>query len=66
MSLLHQGAEEEEQLPELPDSSLPPGVLPTEIRKLVESRKHVKQLMKAPDLCPEAYMQVCVFYSLLC
>ncbi|XP_047521057.1 DNA polymerase alpha catalytic subunit [Pieris napi] len=33
------------------------GVLPTQIRKLVESRREVKKLMKAPDLPPEQYMQ---------
>ena len=42
----------------LPDPELDPGVLPTEIRKLVQSRRQVKQLMKNPDLSPEAYMQV--------
>ena len=43
---------------ELPDESLDPGILPTEIRKLVQSRRQVKKLMKAPDLSPEVYMQV--------
>ena len=43
---------------ELPDPDLEPGILPTEIRKLVQSRRQVKQLMKAPDLAPETYMQV--------
>ncbi|XP_013168411.1 PREDICTED: DNA polymerase alpha catalytic subunit [Papilio xuthus] len=33
------------------------GVLPTQIRKLVESRREVKKLMKTPDLLPEQYMQ---------
>ncbi|XP_063393555.1 DNA polymerase alpha catalytic subunit [Cydia fagiglandana] len=33
------------------------GVLPTQIRKLVESRREVKKLMKASDLPPEQYMQ---------
>ncbi|KAK2155699.1 hypothetical protein LSH36_233g04020 [Paralvinella palmiformis] len=42
---------------ELPDPDLEPGILPTEIRKLVQSRRQVKQLMKAPDLAPETYMQ---------
>ncbi|PVD18466.1 hypothetical protein C0Q70_21015 [Pomacea canaliculata] len=41
----------------LPPSDLEPGILPTEIRKLVESRRQVKQLMKAPDLTPEQQMQ---------
>lgn len=36
---------EEEILPDLPDSSLPTGILPTEIRKLVDSRREVKKLI---------------------
>ena len=43
---------------ELPDESLEPGILPTEIRKLVQSRRQVKQLMKNPDLSQDLYMQV--------
>lgn len=35
------------------------GILPKEIRKLVERRRHVKQLMKQQDLNPDLYMQVC-------
>ena len=34
------------------------GILPKEIRKLVERRKQVKQLMKQQDLNPDLYMQV--------
>lgn len=34
------------------------GVLPKEIRKLVERRRQVKQLMKQTDLNPDLYMQV--------
>ncbi|XP_023226396.1 DNA polymerase alpha catalytic subunit-like [Centruroides sculpturatus] len=41
---------------ELPDSSLEAGILPTEIRKLVESRRHVKQLMKS-EKNTEVYLQ---------
>ncbi len=48
----------EEPLLELPDQDLEPGVLPTEIRKLVQSRRQVKSLMKDPNLSKEAYMQV--------
>jgi len=33
----------------LPEPGLEPGVLPTEIRRLVESRKQVRQLMKLPN-----------------
>lgn len=47
----------EEALPELPDQELEPGILPTEIRKLVESRKQVKQLMKQQDLSNDLKLQ---------
>ncbi|KAK0061049.1 DNA polymerase alpha catalytic subunit [Biomphalaria pfeifferi] len=40
----------------LPSSDLEPGVLPTEIRKLVDSRRQVKALMKG-DLTAEQMMQ---------
>ncbi|XP_041358143.1 DNA polymerase alpha catalytic subunit-like [Gigantopelta aegis] len=49
--------DEDDPIIELPDPDLEPGILPTEIRKLVESRKQVKQLMKQPDVTPEQYMQ---------
>lgn len=42
---------------ELPESGLEPGVLPTEIRKLVESRKQVKALMKRENISNEQKMQ---------
>ncbi|KAH0624750.1 hypothetical protein JD844_032508 [Phrynosoma platyrhinos] len=48
---------EEEEIPELPDSSLDMGILPKEIRKLVERRRQVKQLMKQPDLNSDLYLQ---------
>jgi len=41
----------------LPDPDLEPGVLPTEIRKLVDSRKQVKSLMKGTDVSREQMMQ---------
>lgn len=41
----------------VPEGNLEPGVVPTEIRKLVESRGEVKKLMKAPNLSPELKMQ---------
>ncbi|XP_061483331.1 DNA polymerase alpha catalytic subunit isoform X3 [Rhineura floridana] len=47
----------EEEIPELPDSSLEMGILPKEIRKLVERRRQVKQLMKQPDLNSDIYLQ---------
>lgn len=34
-----------------------PGILPIEIRKLVESRRQVKQLMEAPDLASDLKMR---------
>ncbi|KAM6447113.1 DNA polymerase alpha catalytic subunit isoform 2-T2 [Liasis olivaceus] len=48
---------EQEEIPELPDSSLEMGILPKEIRKLVERRRQVKQLMKQPDLHSDLYLQ---------
>ncbi|XP_056004368.1 DNA polymerase alpha catalytic subunit-like [Ostrea edulis] len=50
------GQDDEDQIIELPDKDLEPGILPTEIRKLVESRRQVKQLMKG-DISNEQYMQ---------
>ncbi|XP_071994025.1 DNA polymerase alpha catalytic subunit [Engystomops pustulosus] len=49
--------EEQDEIPELPNSELEMGILPREIRKLVERRRHVKQLMKQPDLNPDMYLQ---------
>ncbi|XP_027861334.1 DNA polymerase alpha catalytic subunit isoform X1 [Xiphophorus couchianus] len=49
--------DEPEEIPEIPDSNLEMGILPKEIRKLVERRKHVKQLMKQQDINPDLYMQ---------
>ncbi|TDG45874.1 hypothetical protein AWZ03_007729 [Drosophila navojoa] len=46
-----------DQLPVLPDSSAEPGILPTQLRRLVESRRQVKKLMAVPDLSPELHMQ---------
>merc|ERR1719348_558300 len=43
-------ADGETELPELPDSSLGAGVLPTQIKKLVDSRREVKKLLKADKL----------------
>lgn len=57
---VHQDGEQE-QIPELPDPSLEMGILPREIRKLVERRKQVKQLMKQQDLNPDLVLQVYVF-----
>lgn len=41
----------------IPERDLEPGVIPTEIRKLVESRSQVKNLMKTPKISPELKMQ---------
>lgn len=57
---VHQDGEQE-QIPELPDASLEMGILPREIRKLVERRKQVKQLMKQQDLNPDLVLQVYLF-----
>lgn len=50
-------AKTEDFIPELPDESSDAGVLPTEIRKLVESRRAVKNLLKNPDLSEELKCQ---------
>lgn len=44
-------------IPELPPSNCEAGILPTEIKKLVESRREVKKLLKDPNLTPEKRMQ---------
>eukprot|EP00794_Sanderia_malayensis_P010093 gene10093-11124_t len=49
--------EGESDIPEVPDSGLPAGILPTEIRKLVERRKQVKQMMKSATKDTEIYLQ---------
>ncbi|TMS09148.1 DNA polymerase alpha catalytic subunit [Larimichthys crocea] len=49
--------EELEEIPEIPDPDLDMGILPKEIRKLVERRKQVKQLMKSQDINPDLYLQ---------
>ncbi|XP_069007702.1 DNA polymerase alpha catalytic subunit isoform X1 [Embiotoca jacksoni] len=49
--------DEPEEIPEIPDSNLEMGILPKEIRKLVERRKQVKQLMKQQDINPDLYLQ---------
>lgn len=50
-------SDNEDEEPELPSSNTPPGILPIEIRKLVESRRTVKALMKNPDLSTDLKMQ---------
>lgn len=46
-----------EELPIPPDSSVEAGILPKQIRRLVESRRNVKTLMNKPNLSPELKMQ---------
>ncbi|XP_043284344.1 DNA polymerase alpha catalytic subunit [Venturia canescens] len=41
----------------LPTADLPLGIVPTEIRKLVQSRIEVKKLMNAPNISPELKLQ---------
>jgi len=48
---------DEEEVVELPDPDLEPGILPTEIRKLVERRKQVKALMKNHGRESDQYLQ---------
>ncbi|CAH3155090.1 unnamed protein product [Porites evermanni] len=50
------GADENEVV-ELPDPELEPGILPTEIRKLVERRRQVKGMMKNLNRETDQYIQ---------
>lgn len=45
------------ELPPPPDVSVALGILPRQIRRLVESRRNVKTLMAKPNLSPELKMQ---------
>ncbi len=49
---------DDDYIPELPAADAAFGVLPTEIRKLVDSRRQVKQLLKDSDLSEEKRMQL--------
>ena len=49
---------DEDYIPELPPQDSEPGVLPTEIRKLVDSRRQVKKLLKGAGLSEEQRMQM--------
>ena len=57
MSKVDESEQNEEYIPELPDENLPEGILPNEIKKLVESRREVKKLMCNPDLAPDVRQQ---------
>ncbi|EDW34578.1 GL21505 [Drosophila persimilis] len=46
-----------DELPTLPDTKTEAGILPLQLKRLVESRREVKKLMAAPDLSPELQMQ---------
>lgn len=48
---------DEDALPSFPEADQEAGVLPTEIRKLVESRKQVKQLMKQANISSDLKLQ---------
>ena len=60
ISYTFQDAENEDEFMnfDLPDPDLEPGILPTEIRKLVQSRRQVKAMMKDTNLPHETYIQV--------
>ncbi|CAK8686705.1 DNA polymerase alpha catalytic subunit-like [Clavelina lepadiformis] len=47
----------ESYIPEVPESGLEMGVLPTEIRKLVQRRRQVKNLMKEAGISKDQYTQ---------
>lgn len=49
----------------VPESDEKAGILPLEIRKLVDSRRQVKQLMQDKNLNPDLRMQVGYFISKL-
>ncbi|BFF89313.1 DNA polymerase alpha catalytic subunit [Drosophila madeirensis] len=46
-----------DELPTLPDAKTEPGILPLQLKRLVESRREVKKLMAVPELSPELQMQ---------
>lgn len=48
---------DEEQLPDVPEAGQDVGILPTEIRTLVERRKQVKQLLKSVPVGSDLYLQ---------
>nr|XP_037285141.1 LOW QUALITY PROTEIN: DNA polymerase alpha catalytic subunit-like [Rhipicephalus microplus] len=50
-------AKDEDYIPKLPSPTLEQGVLPSEIRKLVERRRQVKSLMKGAEGDSELYQQ---------
>ena len=49
----------------LPDETQEPGILPTEIRRLVQSRRQVRQLMKEADVTSDQYSQVKLCYKII-
>ena len=46
-----------DDLPQLPDSNVELGILPQQLRRLVQSRREVKKLMAKPDVAPELLKQ---------
>ena len=55
--------QEELDIAVLPPSDSEAGVLPAELRRLVESRRQVKGLMKSSNLSPEQILQVSSTFS---
>nr|XP_039249931.1 DNA polymerase alpha catalytic subunit-like [Styela clava] len=51
------GIDVDTYIPDVPESGLEFGILPTEIKKLVDRRRQVKQLMKNPSLSQDEYTQ---------
>jgi DNA polymerase alpha subunit A len=51
------GESTDDYIPNLPSADAAPGVLPTEIKKLVDSRRDVKTLLKNPRLSNDQKMQ---------
>lgn len=49
--------DQELYIPEVPETGLDIGILPTEIKKLVDRRREVKKLMKNPSVTADEYTQ---------
>ena len=48
----------EERVPDIPDSGLPQGILPKLLASLVDRRRQVKRLLKDPHIAESVRMQV--------
>ena len=51
----------EERVPDIPDSGLPQGILPKLLASLVDRRRQVKRLLKDPHIAESVRMQVGYF-----